>query len=186
MPAAHDSGAEARGSPGNGVAGGGVRPPETILFTVEPVTITSRGITYRTERVTLTATRVRAAHSSPPPAPPASDEQDRSIAAKVFELLTALDPDNRLRKAPPIKVFNLYYRQGLQPAEIARRCKCDRSLIFDRLTAIKQQLPWSPDRLRELSPHIEAMEDAVRESKARSIYRKGAFSGDDDRDEPLD
>ena len=30
-----------------------------------------------------------------------------------LKLLTALDPDNRLRKAPPIKVFNLFYRQGL-------------------------------------------------------------------------
>jgi hypothetical protein len=172
-------------------AGGGSGPveplaPEGILITAEPIIITIRGITYRTERTTLTATRVPAAHSSPLPEPTPSDEQDRSLAVKVFELLTALDPDNRLRKAPPIKVFNLYYRRGLQPAEIARRCKCDRSLVFDRLTAIKQQLPWSPHQLRELSPHIEAMEDAVRDSRAKRIYRKGALSGDEEGDEPLD
>ena len=77
---------------------------------------------------------------------PEPDQQGRSFAGKVFQLLTALDPDNRLRKAPPIKVFNLYYRQGLQPAEIARKCKCHRSLIFDRLAAIQKRLPWSTPR----------------------------------------
>jgi len=82
-------------------------------------------------------------------------EPNLSLAVKVFELLTALDPDQRLRKAPPIKVFNLYYQRGLPPAEIARRCKCDRSLVFDRLTVIKQQLPWSPRQLRELSPRLK-------------------------------
>ena len=50
------------------------------------------------------------------PSPP--DEPNLSLAAKVFELLTALDPDNRLRKAPPIKVFNLYYRQRLGPLKL--------------------------------------------------------------------
>jgi predicted DNA-binding protein YlxM (UPF0122 family) len=117
--------------------------------------------------------------------PPQPAEPNLSLAVKVFELLTALDPDNHLRKAPPIKVFNLYYQRGLPPAEIARRCKCDRSLVFDRLTVIKQQLSWSPRQLRELSPQVEALEDAVRDSRASRIYRKAAISGDEVGGEPL-
>jgi predicted DNA-binding protein YlxM (UPF0122 family) len=105
------------------------------------------------------------------------------LAGKVFELLTALDPGGRIRKAPPIKVFNLYYRQGLQPGEIARKCGCDRSVVFDRLKAIKKHLPWTPEQLREVSSQVEAMEDAVRDSRAKDIYLKGAFSGDEQRDE---
>jgi predicted DNA-binding protein YlxM (UPF0122 family) len=98
----------------------------------------------------------------------------------VFELLTALDPGNRLRKAPPIKVFNLYYRQCMGAAEIARMCNCDRSLIYDRLAAIEEKIPWTPEQLRGVSPHVEAMQEAVRDSRARSIYRKGAVYGDEE------
>ncbi len=106
------------------------------------------------------------------------------LAAKVFALLTALDPDNRLRKAPPIKVFNLYYRQRLEPGQIARICRCDRSVIFDRLASLRARLPWSPQQLHEVSPHVEAIEDSLRDSRARDIYRKGAVTGDEEADDP--
>jgi len=115
-----------------------------------------------------------------PPAPPEPDEKERSIAGKVFELLTALDPDNHLRKAQPIKVFNLFYREGLPPAEIARRCNCKRSLVFSRLALIRKNLPWTPQQLHELSAHVEAMQDALTDPRAAGIYRKGAVYGDED------
>jgi len=115
-------------------------------------------------------------------APREPEQESRGIAAKVFELLTALDPDNRLRKAPPIKVFNLYYRQRLEPAEIARICKCHRSLIFDRLVAIQKKLPWTPQQLRELPPQVEAMHQALSDSNAKVIHRKSAVYGDGDDD----
>jgi len=114
------------------------------------------------------------------PEPSQPDEPNLSLAAKVLELLTALDPDNRLRKAPPIKVFNLFYRQRLGAAEIARKCDCDRSLIYDRLAAIEEKIPWTPQQLREVSPHVQAMQDAVRDSRARRICRKGAAYGDEE------
>ena len=122
------------------------------------------------------ASQAASAESSEP------DEQSRSIARKVFELLTTLDPDKRLRKAPLIKVFNLYYRQRLGPAEIARRCECDRSLIFDRLATIRKKVHWSPQQLQEISPHVEAMQEALTDSRAEGIYRKSAAYGDEDGD----
>ncbi len=115
----------------------------------------------------------------PPPRQPAEpDEGSLGIAAKVFELLSALDPGKRLRKAPPIRVFNLYYRQRLEPAEIARRCKCHRSLVFDRLAAIQNALPWTPRQLHELSPQVEALEQALSDSWASHICRKRAVCGE--------
>jgi hypothetical protein len=109
-----------------------------------------------------------------------AEEPNLSLAAKVFELLTALDPDSRLRKAPPIKVFLLRFRQNLSRAEIARICRCDKSLVGVRLKSIQDKLPWRPQQLRELSAHVEAMQDAVSDSRARRIYRKGAAYGDED------
>ena len=115
------------------------------------------------------------------PEPSQPDEPNLSLAVKVFELLTALDPDNRLRKAAPIKVFNLYYRQRLVAAEIARKCDCDRSLIYDRLAAIQEKVPWTP-QLREVSPHVEAMQQALADSRAEGLFRKGAVYGDEEPD----
>lgn len=122
---------------------------------------------------------------SPPPAPE-PDPANLSLAAKVFQLLTALDPDNRLRKAPPIKVFLLRYRQNLSRSEIARICRCNKSLVALRLKTLQDKLPWQPQQLRELSAHVEAMQAAVSDPRARSIYRKGAVYGDEDGEEGFD
>jgi hypothetical protein len=105
------------------------------------------------------------------------DQETLSIAAKVFELLTALDPDSRFRKAQPIKVFLLHFRQNFSRSQIARVCGCSRTLVAERLRRIREKLPWQPHQLRELSGHVEAMEDAVSDSRARRIYRKGAVCG---------
>jgi DNA-directed RNA polymerase specialized sigma24 family protein len=92
-----------------------------------------------------------------PPEPSPPNETNLSLAAKVFELLTALDPDNRLRKAPPIKVFLLHFRQNLSRSQVARVCGCSRTLVAERLRSIRDKLPWQPHQLRELSAHVEAM-----------------------------
>jgi len=111
------------------------------------------------------------------------DQGTLSIAAKVFELLSALDPGKRLRKAPLITVFLLRFRQNLSRSAIARVCDCHKSLVALRLRTIQEKLPWQPRQLRELSEHVEAMQDAVSDSRARHIYRKGATYGDGDGDD---
>ena len=81
------------------------------------------------------------ASQAPPPKPPEPDQESLSLAARVFQLLSALDPDNRLRKAPPIKVFLLRFRQNLSLSQIARICDCGKSLVALRLQAIREKLP---------------------------------------------
>jgi hypothetical protein len=112
-----------------------------------------------------------------------AEEPSLSLAAKVLELLTALDPGNRLRKAPPIRVFLLRFRQNLSRAEIARACECSRTLVAERLRSIREKLPWQPRQLSELSGQVEAMEEAVSDSRARRIYRKGAVYGGEEEEE---
>jgi len=118
-----------------------------------------------------------------PPEPSQPDQPNLSLAAKVFELLTALDPDNRVRKAPPLKVFLLHFRQNLSRSQVARVCGCSRTLVAERLRSIREKLPWQPHQLRELSAHVEAMQDALTDSRARRVYRKGAVYGDEEGDE---
>ena len=93
-----------------------------------------------------------------PPQSAGPDQETLGIAAKVFQLLSVLDPDSRLRKAPPIKVFLLRFRQNLSRAEIAHACGCGTSLVSIRLRAIQRKLPWKPQQLRELWAHVEAMQ----------------------------
>lgn len=112
--------------------------------------------------------------------PPEPVHENLGVAAKVLELLTALDPEQRLRKAPPIKVFLLRFRENLSRSEIARICRCSETLVAVRLRTIQAKLPWRPQQLRELSAHVEAMQEAVSDSKARRIYRTGAVYGDED------
>lgn len=119
-------------------------------------------------------------------APPEPDQESRGIAAKVLTLLTALDPDKRLRKAPPIKVFLLRFRRNLSRTEIAHICGCSKSLVALRLKTIRDKLPWNPQQLRQMSAQVEAMQNAVSDSKAKRIYRKGAIYGDEEGDERLD
>ena len=57
---------------------------------------------------------------------------------------------------------------------------CDRSLVYDRLAAIQEKLPWTPEQLREVSPHVEAMQEALTDSRAEGIFRKGAVYGEED------
>jgi hypothetical protein len=114
------------------------------------------------------------------------DEPTLSLAAKVFELLTALDPGKRLRKAPPITVFLLRYRRNLSRSEIARVCGCDKSLVAVRLRAIQEKLPWQPRQLRELSAQVSAMQEALSDPRARRIYRRGAVYGSQEEEEGFD
>jgi len=72
---------------------------------------------------------------------PEPAQENPSLAARVFQLLSALDPDNRLRKAPPIKVYLIRFRQNLSLSQIARMCDCGKSLVALRLQAIREKLP---------------------------------------------
>jgi hypothetical protein len=65
-------------------------------------------------------------------------------------------------------------------------CHCDKSLVALRLKTMQEKLPWQPQQLRALSAHVEAMQDALSDSRARSIYRKGAVYGDEEGDEESD
>jgi DNA-directed RNA polymerase specialized sigma24 family protein len=119
----------------------------------------------------------------PTAAPPEPAPENLSLAAKLLQLLQALESGGRMRRAPPINVFLLRFRKNLSRREIARACHCSETLVAVRLRAIRDKLPWQPQQLRELSAQVEAMNEALTESRAKRIYRKGAVYGDEPEDE---
>ena len=121
-----------------------------------------------------------------PPQTTNPDPETLGIAAKVLQLLSAVNPDKRLRKAPLLTVFLLRFLKNLSRSEIAHECKCGTALVSLRLRAIQQKLPWRPQQLRELSAQVEAMQDALQDSRARRIYRKGAVYGEEEEEQGID
>jgi hypothetical protein len=166
------------GSAGGCSAGGGADPPSALNAAIEGDPA-SGSFCIRFFRP-----------NEGPQAPPAESTgpgpETLGIAAKVFQLLSALNPDKRLRKAPPVKVFLLRFRKNLSRSEIARACDCGTALVSLRLRAIQEKLPWRPQQLRELSAQVEAMQDALQDSRARRIYRKAAVYGDEEEEQGLD
>jgi hypothetical protein len=83
------------------------------------------------------------------------------------------------RCSPTRKVFRLYCQEGLNRAEVARRCGCVESLITLRLQPIEARLGRKPAELRALSGHFDGIENSVSDPRARRIRRQSA--SDDDR-----
>jgi hypothetical protein len=62
--------------------------------------------------------------------------------------------------------------------EVARRCGCFRSLVFDRLRQLRRTLGRDPAELRQFSSQFEEIEDSLRDPRAKRIYREGPIEGD--------
>ncbi len=104
--------------------------------------------------------------------PPSDGEGERS-AKMVVSALSRLDPKSQGRKAPPSMVLRLYCVEGLEPNQIADRCRCARSLVYSRLSALRQTLGCDPAELRRHSAHLEQVTESLTDSRARRV-RAGA------------
>ena len=110
---------------------------------------------------------------------PAGDGGE-DVARKTLALAKSLDAETRFRKAPLYTVFLLYCQEGLAPEEIARKCRCARSIVFTRLDFLRKKLGGNLAALRQHSDHFERIENSLADSRARRIYRSGALYGEDD------
>jgi hypothetical protein len=83
---------------------------------------------------------------------PASDD----VAREVFDVIRRIELPARDRKAPLVKVFQLYYVDGLTAATVAKKCRCSRRLIVIRLQQLSRKLGRKPSQLRALT-HAQEM-----------------------------
>jgi DNA-directed RNA polymerase specialized sigma24 family protein len=76
---------------------------------------------------------------------------DENVAARVFDIVRKMELPPRNRKAPLVKVFQLYCMDGLSSFVIAKKCRCSRSLVMLRLNQIAKKIGCEPSRLRALA-----------------------------------
>jgi hypothetical protein len=106
---------------------------------------------------------------------PPSDEDGERNAKMVMAALSRLDPQTRGRKAPASTVLRLYCVEGLEPDQIADRCRCARSLVYSRLSLLRKTLGCDPAELRRHSAHLEHLTEGLTDSRARRVRAEAAI-----------
>jgi len=107
--------------------------------------------------------------------PQPKEAVSESTAQKAFALVRALDSEQPSSKASLYTVFRLYCMEGLNAAQVARKCGCARSLVFLRLQALSRKLGTHPRTLRQYSGHFERIEESLADPRARRVHRKSAI-----------
>jgi len=97
--------------------------------------------------------------------------EDQSVLQHAFALAKALETESPLDQPTALAVFHAYCQEGLRVTEIARRFRCSRGTVMNRLKLIAQRTGMEPDRLRQLSPQIARVEEELSDSRAARIYR---------------
>jgi hypothetical protein len=107
---------------------------------------------------------------TPPP-----DTKAESAAKAAFALLGRLDSQTSRCKAPLPVVMRLYCLDGLEADQIATRCRCARSLVYNRLQALRKELGCHPAALRQHSAHLDQLRESLSDSRARHIRTRAAM-----------
>jgi hypothetical protein len=101
------------------------------------------------------------------------------VARKAFQLIEQLDSEQVLKPPSVLAVFRLYCVKEMTAEQTARKCRCSKGTIINRLKMIREKTQMDPDELRRFSSHFDKIEDDIRESKASYVHRKRLI---DDRD----
>ncbi len=104
--------------------------------------------------------------------PQPDDSSAEGTTRKAFALVKALDARRIIKRPSPGTVFSYYCIEGLSVAEVARKCRCSRGTIRNRLEFIRQKTGADPVRVRRLSAHYESLEDQTADSRARRTIAK--------------
>jgi|GEM_PF-6174807 len=102
------------------------------------------------------------------------------VARQAFALLQKLELDAPLKAPSVLTVFRLYCVDGYSAERVARKCRCAKGTVMSRLRFIETVTQTKPEEFRAVSGHLQQMEDDLRSSGAREIYRRGLV---DDRED---
>jgi hypothetical protein len=86
------------------------------------------------------------------PQPDESSSEDST--RKALALVKGLDATTRMKFPSPVAIFSFYCVHGLSIARIARRCRCSRGTILNRLAFIRKRTGIDPDRIRASAPGL--------------------------------
>jgi len=109
------------------------------------------------------------------PAVSDDDEMLRNTMALVKEV----DAGQGARKVSLYTVMRLYCVDCLTAAQIARKCGCARSLIYSRISELRERLKRDPAELRPHCAQFDNIDASLSDPRAKRVFRKGAVYGDD-------
>jgi hypothetical protein len=98
---------------------------------------------------------------------------NEDVARSAFALLQKLELDAPLKAPSVLTVFRLYCVDGLSADRVARKCRCAKGTVMSRLRFIESVTRTKPEQFRAMSGHLQQIDDDLRESGAREIYRQG-------------
>jgi hypothetical protein len=110
----------------------------------------------------------------------ASPAVSEDVARSAFALLVRLDAEGGFKAPSPLTVFRLYCVDGHSAEQVARKCRCGKATVIRRLQFIERQTNTKPEDFRAMSGHLQQMDDDLRDSGAREIYRRGLTQGDEE------
>jgi hypothetical protein len=95
------------------------------------------------------------------------------VARGAFALLEKLDADAPMKAPSVLTVFRLYCVDGYSANQVARKCRCAKGTVMSRLRFIETVTKTRPEDFRAMSGHLQRVDDEIRASGAREIYRRG-------------
>jgi hypothetical protein len=101
------------------------------------------------------------------------------VARSAFALLQKLELDAPLKAPSVLAVFRLYCVDGFSADQVARKCRCAKGTVMSRLRFIEERTGVPPEQFRAMSGHLQQVDDELRESGAREIYRRGLVGSED-------
>ena len=76
-----------------------------------------------------------------------------------------------------LTVFRLYCVDGFSAGEVARKCRCSKGTVINRLRLIEERTGMKPEQFRARSDQFARMEKEFADSGAQDIYRRGLAQG---------
>jgi DNA-directed RNA polymerase specialized sigma24 family protein len=121
-------------------------------------------------------------HLAPAIAPGEEEESPVSedVARSAFALLQKLELDAPLKSPSVLTVFRLYCVDGHSANQVARKCRCAKGTVMSRLRFIEAVTKTRPEEFRAMSAHLQRVDDELKASGAREIYRRGLARPDAD------
>lgn len=105
--------------------------------------------------------------ASPPPS-------ESNVAEQAYALIAKLQAGQPPRPPTVLSVLMMYCSENLTADQIARRCRCAKGTVVNRLKTIRRVTGMAPEALRRFSSHFERIRNSVEDSRASRISLRRA------------
>ena len=99
-----------------------------------------------------------------------ADPSDEELARRVCSIIDVLDSESRRKSPSLLTIFRLYCVQEMTVEQIARKCKCSKATVSNRLNLLESKTGVPAARLRHISSYFNKFQEDL--DSARHDYLK--------------